>query len=198
MKDPTSRSPWATGRERTLASTRVFDLLAASVQCPRSGQYKEFYKLSAGPWVNVIAVTAQQQLLLIRQYRFGSGQVEIEIPGGAVDPGEDPLQAGIRELREETGYAGGEARLIGWVRPNPAIQDNICSTVLVEPVTKVGDPRFEDMEDIEVFTAPATTALAMAAGGEIRHGLVLNALMFYAMHRGFPLPNMAGGAGENP
>jgi 8-oxo-dGTP pyrophosphatase MutT (NUDIX family) len=192
MNNPANLSRWATNDERILASTRVFDLLAANVQCPRSGLHKEFYKLSANPWVNIIAITPQQDLLLIRQYRFGSGCVEIEIPGGVVDQGENPLQAGIRELREETGYGGGEARLIGWVRPNPAIQDNICSTILVEPVKKIDDPRLEDMEDIEVFTVPVNEALAMVATGEIRHGLVLNALMFYAMHYGRPLPELAG------
>jgi 8-oxo-dGTP pyrophosphatase MutT (NUDIX family) len=181
-----------TDGERTLVSTRVFDILAANVHCPRSGLHKEFYKLSARPWVNVVAVTSRDQLLLIRQYRFGSGRVELEIPGGVVDPGEDPLQAGLRELREETGYGGGTAQLIGWVRPNPAIQDNICSTILVKPVEKIGDPRFEDMEDIEVFTVPVSEALALASSGEIRHGLVLNALTFYIMHRGIAFPGKDG------
>lgn len=193
MKYSSSFTPWATGDERTLVSTRVFDLIAANVHCPRSGLHKEFYRLSASPWVNIIAVTPQDRMLLIRQYRFGSDRVELEIPGGAVDPDEDPVQAGLRELREETGYGGGTAQLIGWVRPNPAIQDNICSTILVEPVEKLGDPRFEDMEDIEVFTVPVSEALALATSGEIRHGLVLNALTFYTMHRGITFPAKPAG-----
>lgn len=187
-KEPAGPVPWATGEEKTIASTRVFELRTANVHSPRTGLDREFYKLAFGPWVNVVALTAEGKLLLIRQYRFGSGLVEIEIPGGAVDPGEDALQAGIRELLEETGYGGGQAQLIGWVRPNPAIQDNICSTILVEPVAKLGEPSFEEMEDIELFTVPVDEAVAMIAAGEIRHGLVLNALMFYAMHRGFILP----------
>ncbi|MBE0585278.1 MAG: NUDIX hydrolase, partial [Desulfofustis sp.] len=102
MNERSDFLPWVTDGERTLVSTRVFDLRAATVHCPRSGLHKEFYKLSASPWVNIIAVTSRGELLLIRQYRFGSGRVELEIPGGAVDPGEDPVQAGLRELREET------------------------------------------------------------------------------------------------
>ncbi|MEE4135554.1 MAG: NUDIX hydrolase [Desulforhopalus sp.] len=185
--EPAGPMPWATGEEKTIASTRVFELRAASVHSPRTGLDREFYKLAVGPWVNVVALTSGGELILIRQYRFGSGLVEIEIPGGAVDPGENPLEAGIRELREETGYGGGQAQLLGWVRPNPAIQDNICSTILVEPVAKLGEPRFEEMEEIELFTVPVDEALAMIASGKIRHGLVLNALMFYAMHRGLTL-----------
>ncbi|WP_284153108.1 hypothetical protein [Desulfofustis limnaeus] len=94
MKDPANLSPWETGQETTLVSTRVFDLLTAPVHCPRTGQHKEFYKLSASPWVNIIAVTVQHELLLIRQYRFGSGLVEIEIPGGCRRPGRRPGAGG--------------------------------------------------------------------------------------------------------
>jgi 8-oxo-dGTP pyrophosphatase MutT (NUDIX family) len=66
----------------------------------------DFYRLDFSTWVNIVAVTKKQEIVFIQQYRFGSGQIEVEIPGGAVEPGEDPLGAGIRELLEETGYSG--------------------------------------------------------------------------------------------
>ncbi|MBU1567509.1 MAG: NUDIX hydrolase [Proteobacteria bacterium] len=70
-----------------------------------------FYRLDFPSWVNVIAATGNGELILIRQYRFGTNRVEIEIPRGAVNVGEIPTAAGLRELLEETGYSGKNRRL---------------------------------------------------------------------------------------
>jgi 8-oxo-dGTP pyrophosphatase MutT (NUDIX family) len=108
----------------------------------------------------------------------------VEIPGGSVNEGEDPLEAGLRELLEETGYAGENCRIIGKVCPNPAIQNNSCYTVLVENARRVAEPAQDDMEDIEVLTLPQDAVHKLVADGTISHGLVLNALMFFAMDKG--------------
>jgi 8-oxo-dGTP pyrophosphatase MutT (NUDIX family) len=172
---------WQVSTPKTLFSTPIMDLVTGRVHCGRTGIEKDFYKFEFPSWVNIVATTNNSGILLIRQYRFGTGQVELEIPGGAVNEGEPPLEAGLRELLEETGYAGESSRIIGRVCPNPAIQGNFCYTVLVENAKKVANPTQDDMEDIEVLTMPEEKVFALIKDCTINHGLVLNGLMFYAM-----------------
>jgi len=174
---------WQVQDTQTLFTNRVVSFVASNVTSPRTQITKEFYRFEFPAWVNIVAVTPSQEIVLIRQYRFGTGRTELEIPGGSVEPGEDPLEAGIRELQEETGYTGKNARLIGRVCPNPAIQDNCCYTVLVENVRHTATPELDPMEDIEVFTAPITDVWEFVRNGAITHGLVLNGLMFYSMDK---------------
>lgn len=164
-----------------LLSTPVMDVGTGKIVCKRSGIEKNFYRLDFPSWVNIIGVTPGKEIVLIKQYRFGTDREELEIPGGSVEKGEDPLAAGLRELLEETGYEGSEGRIIGKVCPNPALQDNQCYTVLVENVKKVADPDPDEMEDIETLTMPLESVLELASEGTLSHGLVLNALLFYLM-----------------
>ena len=157
------------------------NLLTSRVHSDRTGIEKDFFKLDFPRWVNIVASTEKNEIILIRQYRFGTNRIELEIPGGAVNDGEPPLEAGLRELLEETGYAGTNGRIIGKVCPNPAIQENFCYTVLVENVKKVAEPKLDEMEDIEVLTMSVNDTFALIQDGTINHGLVLNGLMFYAM-----------------
>ena len=174
---------WQVSTPKILFSTPIMDLVSGRVHCERTGIEKDFYKFEFPSWVNIVATTNNSEILLIRQYRFGTGQVELEIPGGAVNDGEPPLEAGLRELLEETGYAGESSRIIGRVCPNPAIQGNFCYTVLVENAKKIADPTQDDMEDIEVLTMPEEKVFALIKDCTINHGLVLNGLMFYALTR---------------
>lgn len=166
--------------EETLLRTRVGSLVSARVRNHRTGREDQFYRLDFSDWVNVIALTAAHELVMVRQFRFGSRRVELEIPGGAVEKQESPLAAGQRELLEETGYAGRNARIIGEVCPNPAIQNNRCFTVLVENAERITKQSMDEMEDIEVVVIPYAKVNECIASARITHGLVLNALMFYA------------------
>ena len=113
--------------------------------------------------------------MLIEQFRHGTGEVTLEIPGGMVDAGEDPLTAGIRELAEETGYGSERCELIGSVTPNPAILNNRCHTLLVENVTERGPCALEMHEEVAVRRVPLDDIARLIGEGHIHHALVIAA-----------------------
>lgn len=173
------------GRETRL-QTRIFDVLGARYRHPSRGTERDFVVMTAPDWVNVIALTPDEHIILVRQFRFGIDEFSLEIPGGVMEAGEDPVAAGLRELREETGYTGAPAKLLGTVHPNPAIQSNRCHFVFVEEAVKSHALEWDADEEIHVTAEPVEEVLAMARNGGITHGLVLNALMLFEPHwRGF-------------
>ncbi|MDR0477939.1 MAG: NUDIX hydrolase [Desulfobulbaceae bacterium] len=170
--------------ETIVFTNPLFQIQAASIRCQRSGDSQRFYRIRCADWVNVVAQTPEGKILIIRQWRYGSGAAEIEIPGGTIEDGENPLQAGCRELLEETGYSGEHAEIIGKVYPNPAIQANMTYTVFINKAVAVQPPRFDGMEDISCQAIAEDELWRLADDGHIRHGLVLNALLFYQRRRG--------------
>jgi 8-oxo-dGTP pyrophosphatase MutT (NUDIX family) len=144
----------------------------------------EFVFIDAPDWVNVIALTADEQVVLIEQYRHGIGKVTLEIPGGTVDPGEDPVTAGLRELAEESGYTGENVEVIGTVTPNPAILNNVCTTLLVKSATHTCAPQLDAMEEIAVRLAPLKSIPGLIRSGQIDHSLVLAAFHFLDIMEG--------------
>ncbi len=112
----------------------------------------------------------------MRQFRFGSGTVTTEIPGGVVDEGEEPEETARRELREETGYTAERWTYLGAVEPNPAFQTNVCHHYLAEHARRTHDLELDQGEDIAVDTLDLREVRARIASGKIRHSLVICAL----------------------
>lgn len=179
MTKKTSFDGWEVYEQQELVSTPIVSIKSGPARCARTGREKEFIRFDFSDWVNVVALTPDDQLVLIKQFRYGSKRSEVEIPGGMVDPGEDPITAGCRELLEETGFSGTDPEIIGKVCPNPALQDNFCYTILVQDAVKTAPQRMEDMEDIEYFLHSYHEVEELVRQGVIQHGLVLNALMFF-------------------
>ncbi len=170
---------WERLGHETRLKTRVFDVLGVRYRHPVRGREGDFVVVDAPDWVNVVALTADHRIVLVRQFRFGVNAFSWEIPGGMMEPGEDPVAAGLRELREETGYAGADARLLGTVHPNPAIQHNRCHFVVVENATRAHALEWDPDEELQVEPHPADEVFALARSGGITHALVLNALMLF-------------------
>jgi 8-oxo-dGTP pyrophosphatase MutT (NUDIX family) len=132
----------------------------------------------------VIAITPNDELVMVEQYRHGSNTVELEIPGGMMDPHEsDPLIAGVRELQEETGYEGGMPRELGKVWSNPAIMNNYTFTILVENCQLKHDLKFDSGEDLITRLVPIADINRLVAEGKIAHSLVVVALFHFDLWR---------------
>jgi ADP-ribose pyrophosphatase len=172
--------PWKKTGSKTLGDYRIFQLRSEFKVSPRTGKEHDFFVLDCPGWVNVIAITPDQQLVMVEQYRHGSDTVELEIPGGMMDKGEtDPVTTGVRELREETGYAGSNARLLGTVLANPAILTNNCYTVIVENCHLKHGVEFDHGEDLLTRLVPIAEIPKLVADEKIRHSLVVVALYYF-------------------
>jgi 8-oxo-dGTP pyrophosphatase MutT (NUDIX family) len=164
---------WKRERSEQVADCRVFKVRRDISADPRDGRAHDFYIIEATDWINIIPLTSDGQVVLIEQYRHGTGEISLEIPGGMVDPGESPASAATRELLEETGYEASEVVFLGKTRPNPAIQDNWIHTFLARGVERRGEPKNDGTEQTIVRLVPLERISALIAGGEIDHSLVV-------------------------
>lgn len=176
--------PWKKISSKLLGDFRIFTIRSDVKISPRTGKEHDFFVLDSLDWVNVIAVTPQNELVMVEQFRHGSDTVELEIPGGIMDKNErDPVATGVRELREETGHEGERARLLGKISANPAIMSNFCHTVLVENCRLKHAVEFDSGEDIITRLVPVADIPRLVAEGKIQHPLVVVALYYYELSR---------------
>ena len=164
---------WRLGARMPQQDYAVFKTAFVEGEHPRTGQKKRFSVLEADDWVNIVAITNDEQVVLIKQFRIGSAGVSLEIPGGIIDPGEEPLAAGARELREETGYTGGSWQLTGRVHPNPALQGNWLWTCLATGVERTHEPDPGPGEVVSVHLVTLDEVHHKLLAGEITHALVV-------------------------
>lgn len=178
-KRPTDGLAWRLGARLPGHDYAVFTTAFVEGEHPHTGTTKRFSLIDSVDWVNVIAMTRDDRVVLIRQYRVGADEVCLEIPGGMVDRGESPADAAARELLEETGYSAPRWRPLGRVSPNPAIHTNRLYTFLATDAEQTAPPRPEGSEVIELEHASLGECYAAIRDGRIDHALVIVAFAHF-------------------
>ena len=181
---PTVAPPaWRVLEEEHLQHCKVFDVHKATMESPLTGEPHPFYRIESPPWVNIVALTEAEELVLIRQFRHGSRVVTLEIPGGLVDPGETPEFAGGRELLEETGYRAGRLESLGSLNPNPALFANRVHMQVALNCVQEQEIQTKSTEHTMVELLPLAELPGVLREGGIDHALVVAALYAFDLWR---------------
>ncbi len=173
---------WTKLASELLGDFRIFRIRQDTSRSPRTGETHRFFVLESPDWVNVIPLTPEGNVVLIRQFRHGTEDVTLEIPGGMVDAADgDPAVSAGRELREETGYVPEAIIHLGSVAPNPAFLNNRCHSYLALNARPVAEVTLDGAEDIAFEEVPLTAIPDLIRAGAITHSLTVAA--FYYLER---------------
>lgn len=176
MSQPPEPRHWTHIESKHGPHMMIFRPRYDTLRNPRTDEIFQRLVLETPDWVNVVALTPERELLVVRQYRFGTSSITTEIPGGVIDPGEEHAAAAERELREETGYTSASWTYLGCVQPNPAFHTNLCHHWLALDAMRTHELELDSGEDIVIDRLPLDSIPERIRSGEIRHALVLTAL----------------------
>ena len=171
---------WPLLTEETVLVTPVFEVRRHWFRSPKDGRDKPFTVLGCPDWVQVLALTSDHRALLVRQFRHGTRQISLELPGGVIEPGQTPEEAGRRELREETGCTADDFRLLAAFRPNPAVQNNTAYIFTAQNARTDGPTQFDENEDLDLVLVPAAELPGLVLSGAVDHVIMAAAILFYS------------------
>jgi 8-oxo-dGTP pyrophosphatase MutT (NUDIX family) len=176
--------PWKVLSSEYLVKKFWHTVRVERVALPTGAVIPEYFVTEFLPWVNVLAVTPDEKVLLIRQYRHGLGQVGFELPAGTTEAGEASLEAAARrELLEETGYGGGRWSPFMTLSANPALQNNLAHTFLAEGVLPTAPPNPDAGEDLRLHLVPIGELEALLDDGDVVQALHAAPLARYLLKR---------------
>lgn len=170
-----SKPKWDIIEDKKLLETPIFSLHQRELLPDKKKNTAPFVVLNAPDWINIIALTENQDVVLVEQYRAGIHESTLEIPGGMVDENEAPLEAARRELLEETGYQSENWLLLGKTSANPAFMNNYTSIFLAEECVKAGEQQLDGNEDIDIHLLELDRFLKLVQNSTVHHSVVVAA-----------------------
>ncbi|MHC9538354.1 MAG: NUDIX hydrolase [Vulcanimicrobiota bacterium] len=175
--------PWKRLEPEFLCDAKIFTLQKIPSLSPETGKEFDFFRLEAQDWVNVVALTPDNNAILVVQQRHGIDKATLEIPAGLVDPGEEPSRAALRELEEETGYVPEELIHIGTCYPNPAFLTNTCYSYLARNCTPRGTVQQDASEEVKMLLVPEPELHHLLLKGLLGNSMGIVALYWYDLYR---------------
>ncbi|HEX8248181.1 MAG TPA: NUDIX hydrolase [Pyrinomonadaceae bacterium] len=164
---------WKRKASEQLADCRVFRVRKDFSERESDNLEHSFFVIESPDWVNIIALDAENRVVLIEQFRHGTEEIVLEIPGGMIDAGEAPETAARRELLEETGFASDELVFLGKSRPNPAIQNNWIYHFAALNCRKIRETAFDEHESVVTKLVALDEIPRLIESEQITHSLVL-------------------------
>jgi ADP-ribose pyrophosphatase len=174
--------PWPVIETSEGPDMGLFSVRVNRCRSPRTGEEHDFYVIDFPNWVQIVPITPEDQVVMIKQYRHGCGRIFLELPGGLIDE-DDPSPQGtaMRELLEETGYRAKDLVLLARTYPQPAVLNHCGFTYVAKGVERVADPVLDAAEDIEVCLIDLRRVAEMIRCGEINHGQTVMGLSMYLL-----------------
>ena len=173
---------WEKISSKYLVKEQWATLRVDTCRMPNGTLIDDYYVLEYPGWVNAIAITEDNEVILIRQYRHGAEEVILELPGGCIDPGELPEEAIKRELLEETGYAFESFEDLCTLYANPSTSGNITTSFIARGGRKVQEQHLDGREEIEVLKVSIAELKALILSNKFPQALHASAI-FYALTR---------------
>jgi 8-oxo-dGTP pyrophosphatase MutT (NUDIX family) len=176
---------WEILKRELVSDYQILQVQKKKVRSPRTGDTNEVLALHFPAWVLVVALTPEEEVVMVRQYRHGTEQVCLELPGGLVDAEDaSPAVAARRELMEETGYQVQTLDPIGQCFPQPAVLTNKCFFFLARGAERIRKAKLDEGEDLEIIKVPLKSIPALIEKNEIDHGMVLLAFFYFWLKQG--------------
>ncbi len=178
MTKITSLNLWEKISEKELNDYTFCKIIQRKFKHPRTQQTGDFIVTNYSDSVQILAITTNNEIIFVNQFRFGSEKMSLELPAGRLENYESPLEGAIRELREETGYVGENFQLITTIYPNPAIMTNKIHLIKCENCQKLYSTNFDQFEDIETVLLKKSEIQRFISLKKINNCITLSALVF--------------------
>lgn len=176
MKRDESELRWKKESSKTVYHDQWLQVRSDSASFPDGRVIDPYYVVEIPDWCNVVVVTKDDKLILVRQYRYAADQVTLELPGGIIEPGETPLNSVRREMEEETGYTSGDIEFLMQVSPNPALHNNTAWFYLARNAEPSGTQQFDALEDLDIVAVSKDELFALLDENKLQHGVQVGAV----------------------
>lgn len=169
--------PWKILSSEYLVQDRWMVLRADKCELPNGVVLDKYYVREINDFVHVVPINEKGEILIVKQYRHGPQIISTEIPGGVVDPGEEPIEAAKRELLEETGCVADRLEAVPPLYTNPARNTNRAHTFIAHNAQIVQPPQQESTEHIEFEFVSRQEVNTMLDEGQFAHALHVASLL---------------------